>query len=172
MKKSNKFINWFNQHRHFLFWTRFVLWCIFACVLPFLFIAYRFDLFKTVSKISVSGWGIFALIIIFIFAFALMKYIKIGFKGKFSFSVQCLGGFFKIIVPLLCMYLFINSVKENINYFLQVLGCVIICETIAIPINPMPKWAYEKQKEVRAEDRKDTLEYIFSSVTEKKKEEK
>ena len=53
---------------------------------------------------------------------------------------------------------------------LQVLGCIILCEIIAIPLNPLPKWAYEAQKNTRIEERKETADYIIDSFFKKKKE--
>jgi hypothetical protein len=55
---------------------------------------------------------------------------------------------------------------------LQVLGCVTLCEFIALPLNPLPKWAYEAQKNVRVEERKETADYILDGFFRRKKEEK
>ena len=49
--------------------------------------------------------------------------------------------------------------------------CVTACETIAIPLNPLPEWAYNAQKEVRVEERKETADYIIDSFFKRKKEE-
>lgn len=158
------------EHPKATFWTRFVAWAILACVLPFSFIAYRFQLFKAVSKVQISGWGIFAVLIVAVFAISVFRYIKLALKTKYSLAIQCINGLCKIIIPLLVLYVVIYSIRSNLDLFLQALGCVILCEAAAIPVNPMPKWVYEKQKDVRAEDRKDTIDYFIDQFYSRKKE--
>ena len=41
---------------------------------------------------------------------------------------------------------------------------MIISETIAIPINPMPKWVYEQSKG----EAQDTIDYFFKKYDERK----
>ena len=40
---------------------------------------------------------------------------------------------------------------------------------VAIPLNPLPKWAYEMQKDVRAEERKETFDYLLDGFFSRKK---
>ena len=68
------------------------------------------------------------------------------------------------------MCLLINCAKDNIDNFLQVSCCVTLCETIAIPLNPMPKWVYDRQKHLKEEERKGTIEYIADMLGKKKDE--
>lgn len=161
---------WIEEHPKTIFWTRLVFWVLFACVLPFLFIGYRFDLFQHISKIKISGWGIFAIIIVAVFIFVLIRYVKLGFVGTYNFGVQCFNGFTKVILPLLLVALIVNAVKSEIEYFSQALNFVILSEIIAIPINPMPKWVNDKQKSIRAEERKGTVDYLLSEIKRKKDE--
>ena len=53
---------------------------------------------------------------------------------------------------------------------LQAVGCVIVCEVIALPLNPLPKWAYDMQKETRDSEKKDTVDYLLTEFFRKKKE--
>ena len=166
----NTILNWLDSHPKTTFWSKFVLWALLSCVIPFILIAYRFDLFKTVSKLSVSGWGILAVILVAVFAFTVIRYIKLAFANQYSLFGQVLSGVCKIILPLVATYLILDNIKENLQSFLNVLGIVILCEFVAIPLNPLPKWAYEMQKDLRAEERKETFDYLLDGFFNRSKE--
>lgn len=121
-----------------LFVIRLILFTLFACVAPFVFIAFRYNLFRKVSELSLSGWGLVAIIIVFIFSAYIYKMIKKGLP--YSMFTQCLTGVCKIIIPLVCLYLGIEALKNSIDLFSQALLFTIISELIAIPLNPFPKW--------------------------------
>lgn len=62
----------------------------------------------------------------------------------YSLTKQCWVGLRKtmpLIVALAILY-FLNGVIEQVIFCLII---VIICRLIATPINPLPKWKYEKQ---------------------------
>lgn len=152
------------------FWARFVLWSLCACILPFVFIVWRFKLFHTISQIQIGGWGVIAIVIVAVFIFTIIRYVRLALSAKYSLIAQCLNGFCKVVLPLLIVLLILWNIKSNIDLFIQVMGCVTICETVAIPINPLPKWAYEKQKNVRVEERKETFDYLLDGFFRRKKE--
>jgi len=83
--------SFFEEHQRLVFWTRFALWTIFACVLPFIFIVWRFELFHTISKIRIGGWGLIAIVIVIAFFLSVVKYIKLALKAKYSFGVFISG---------------------------------------------------------------------------------
>ena len=151
---------WLGEHPKSVFWTRFLLWFIFACGLPFAFIIWRFKLYETISSIQLGGWGIVAIIIAAVFALTVIKYVKIALNARYSMLGQCLGGACKILLPLLVFLAILYSIRDNINVMIQVLTIIIISEAIGIPLNPLPKWAYEMQKDVRVEERKETIDYM------------
>jgi hypothetical protein len=62
----------------------------------------------------------------------------------FSYTKQILNGVAKLIVPLVSVLLVVLAVRNSLDYFIQALGVTIISETIAIPVNPFPKWVHEK----------------------------
>lgn len=127
-----------------LFWTRFALWVLFALVAPVAFIAWRFELFKG-NHVSISGWGFLAIVIIAVFIISLLRYVKKGLP--FSFMSQCISGLCKVILPLVCLYAILYCIQQNLQAFLQALGCVILCELVAIPLNPMPQWMHDNLEE-------------------------
>lgn len=160
------------EHPKTTFWTRFVSWTMFACILPFLFIVWRFKLFGKISRIQIGGWGIIAIIIVVAFIFSIIRYVKIAFKGRYSLTGQILSGICKIILPLLTFMLILWGLKNSIEEMLQALGFVIVCESIAIPLNPLPKWAYDMQKDLKDSERKDTVDYFLTEFFSRKKEDK
>lgn len=160
-----------DEHPKTIFWSRFVLWTLCACVLPFIFIVWRFELFHTISKMQIGGWGVLGILIVAFFIFTILRYVKLALSGRYSFIGQCLGGFCKVVLPLLAFLLILNNVKENVELLIQVVGCVVLCEAIAIPINPLPKWAYEMQKNVKDSERKETFDYLLDGFFKRKKEE-
>ena len=60
-----------------VFIARTILFCIFGCILPFVFIAWRFEIFSNGgSHISFTGWGVIGIIIVFFFVLYCLKKIK------------------------------------------------------------------------------------------------
>lgn len=119
---------------------RLILFTLLACVLPFVFIAWRYQIFK-VSKVSFTGWGLLGFIIVLVFTLYIAR--AMNKIKKWSMFKQCFLGALKILVPLIACYVFLTSIKTSIDLFLQVLIVVVICEAIAIPINPLPKWQFD-----------------------------
>lgn len=127
------------------FIIRFILFAIFACVLPFAFIVYRYGLFRdTTSKLT--GFGIIAILIVVIFTIYVLNMLKKAYP--YSMGSQCINGFLKVEMPLILLFYWISSIEGNIELFKQAMICVIICEAIAIPINPLPIWAHQKNIEL------------------------
>ena len=167
-EKQNKLLKWIDEHPKTTFWSRLTLWLIFAAALPCAFIFWRFKLFHKVSQMQISGWGIIAIVILALVVMTIIRYIKLAFKGRYSLIGQLLGGFCKIIIPLLALLAILNSMKDSIEMMIQVVGCVTICEAVAIPLNPLPKWAYEMQKDIRVEERKETVDYVLDGFFSRK----
>lgn len=131
-----------------IFLARLILFTIFACVLPFSFIAWRYHIFTTLNSVSLSGWGIIAIVIALVFIVYVARMLKRGMP--YSMLTQCIGGLLKVTLPLIILYIVVNAIKNQSEIFLQALLVVIISETIAIPINPFPKWLNDNQ--IKKED--------------------
>lgn len=131
-----------------IFLARLILFTIFACVLPFSFIAWRYHIFTTLNSVSLSGWGIIAIVIALAFIVYVARMLKRGMP--YSMLTQCIGGLLKVTLPLIILYVVVNAIKNQSEIFLQALLVVIISETIAIPINPFPKWLNDNQ--IKKED--------------------
>lgn len=126
-----------------IFTVRIILWTLFSCVLPVLFIGWRYSLFKKVGALQLSGWGLIGIIIIFVFLRTLVRYIRAGFI-EWSMFKQVLNGITKIILPLGVVLAVAIAIRNNLDYFIQALSVVLLLEAIAIPINPFPQWIWVK----------------------------
>lgn len=145
MEEKKSLTEWLQEHPKTVFGFRVFLWAVCAAVLPFAFIAWRYDIFTPQTKIKLTGWGFIAIIILVIFISTLIKYIYKGLRP--GLAKQCIFGFVSIILPLVVLYLLVTSIESNIGLFKQALGCVILCEAIAIPLNPFPAWLAKRQEE-------------------------
>ena len=126
------------------FVIRFIFFTLFACILPFTFIAWRYELFAKVDEISLTGWGIIGILIVAIFCIYVLNAIKKGMP--YSMFTQVVNGILKVEMPLVLVYLTLSNIQSTIDLFMQCLICVIVCEAIAIPINPLPKWIKDNLK--------------------------
>lgn len=127
------------------FWTRLSIWTLLAVVIPVGFIIWKYGLFKSSGSIQLSGWAIIGIFIIAIYFVYLLKSAKKGMPRD-SMIVQCIDGY-AIIIPLIALLLIVKSVKNTLAEFEQVLIVIIVCESIAVPINPMRKWAAQNNIE-------------------------
>ena len=165
-KQKKTFKEWYNEHPKTVFAIRFVFWCLFACVLPFIFIAWRYGIFTTSSTIKLTGWGLIGIVIVLVFIITLLKYL---YKGmKFSIWKQIISGFVGIILPLTIVLLLVTEIENHIGLVKQALVCVIICEIIGIPLNPFPEWL-ERRRVEQGKEQAETLSEIFWDTFIKKK---
>ena len=126
-----------------VFISKAILFCIFGCILPFVFIAWRFEIFSNGgSHISLTGWGVIGIIIVFLFVLYCLKILKNSIP--FSMTYQILSGLIKVILPLLLLYLVVNAIEGSVRQFKQVLFVVIGCESVAIVVNAFPKYMHDK----------------------------
>lgn len=124
-----------------VFIARLILFVLFGCVLPFVFIAWRYQIFGG-TRISLTGWGFIAILIVFFFVMYCLKILKNSIP--FSITYQVLSGFIKVILPLILVLLVVNALEDSIRQFKQALIVTILCEGIAIVINPLPKYMHDK----------------------------
>jgi hypothetical protein len=124
-----------------LFWTRFGIYVLFQIVVPITFLVWRFKLFQKISTVSIGGWGIVVIILVTAFFVSMIKYVKKGLP--FSFLTQCLNGIMKTIIPLIAVAFILNWLKGSINELSQFVIVYILCQIVAIPANPFPKWVHD-----------------------------
>lgn len=128
-----------NEKRVFI--ARVILFTLFGCVLPFTFIAWRYQIFRG-TQIALTGWGFIAILIVFFFVMYCLKVLQNSIP--FSMTYQILNGFIKVILPLILVLCVVNALQDSIQIFKQALMVTIICEAIAIIVNPFPKFMHDR----------------------------
>lgn len=134
------------------FWIRFVIWVLIAIIAPIGFMFYKYDMIVKVhtnesDSYSVTGWGVLACIIV---AFFLLYVVKEARKGMpyGSMVSQCIDGY-ALLIPAIIFIFLLDSIKDSIAAFEQVMIALVICEAVAVPINPMRRWAWEHNIEMK-----------------------
>ena len=166
--EKENIIEWCKKHPKVLFFSRLCFWAIFSAILPFCFIAWKYQIFSPKSQMPLTGWGFIAILIVTIFIISLIKYIYKGLKP--GLLKQCIFGVVSIIFPLILLYLLVISIESNISLFKQSLGCVILCEAIGIPLNPFPAWLERRRIENKQEEVEHVSDIFWDKFFNKKKE--
>ena len=130
------------------FITRLALFLAFSLVAPIVYIYTRCSLWKQTTQ--VSFWFVVLIIIVVVVVAVLIKYYLDGMKTKYSYLKQILEGVVKVILPLasvLFIAIWFKGKAEwlvaNTNLFIEILLVVLASESIAIVINPLPRWAFD-----------------------------
>jgi hypothetical protein len=138
-----------------VFWGRMSGWLGTSVVIPIAVFASKFGLFKqnTVvvdslgnvvqkTNLSLNGWGIVCCLIVGSTVLQILKEVVAASKG-YSLAKQCYDGLAKLM-PLVIAYCICYFLHDTISQAMFCLGTLIACRAIAIPLNPLPKWRYEK----------------------------
>lgn len=133
------------QKKKKIFIIRVILWSMFACFIPVAFIGWRYDLFQKVGSLQLSGWGLITIVIIFVFLYVVIKYVRAGFV-EWSMTKQIINGVVKIVIPLGALLAICIGIRNSLDIFIQALSCTLMSEVIAIPINPFPEWVWKKSQ--------------------------
>lgn len=160
-----------------IFWSRMVGWVMMSCIIPIVTFSVKFGLFnKTTvkydslgnviesSSTSLNGWGLVACALIGFTISSVIKEVIAAYPG-YSLTKQWLTGFRKTVLPLAIGFfvcLFVNGIIQHIMFCL---GTIAVCQFIAIPLNPLPKWRYEK---AGVEEYSSALSYLTEAVKRKK----
>jgi len=144
------------------FIIRFILWNIFAWFIPIAFIIFRFNLFQKVSHINLNGGIVLCAIIFFVFLIVFLRYILRS--KKYTYYKQIIKGVVFLILPLALVFICLYYARDMIDRLLQVMGCLLLSETIAICVNPMEQWAYiQSQGEYE-----NAIDYLLAKREQKK----
>ena len=72
-------------------------------------------------------------------------------KTKYFWWKQILVGFAKVILPLIVCYAGLTWLAHNVELLKEFVLVTIGCESIAICVNPFPKWCFDNNIEGLAE---------------------
>lgn len=124
------------------FIIRLILTIVSAVVVPFTYMTVRFNLFQATTKVQFGFWGLILIVIMGLTVGMLIKFYLDGMKTKYSYLKQVLSGAIKIVIPLLVAIFVLRWIGSNIDYVIELLIVLVCCETVAILVNPLPKWAF------------------------------
>ena len=136
------------KHPKTWFAIRLVLFVLIGIVGPLAIIYSQYQMFspRVPDSIKIHGWGIVALLI---FAGG-MYYVIISLSKAFSnyFIRQIMSGFSKIVLPILLAYLIVNTIAANVDKVKVILIGSLLCEIIAVPLNPIPPLIYKREERI------------------------
>lgn len=128
-----------------VFAIRLSLYIIFGAIIPIGFLAWRFKLFDEVTQISFSVWGMIAMITVIVFLLRLLVSLKKGLKH--GIPKQVVDTICGTTIPLLIFTIAFDWMSGFSVEFVQFLIVLIISETTAGVLNPLPQWCFENNIE-------------------------
>lgn len=126
------------------FWIRFGIWVTFAVVIPFVYLATAYGLFESKGT-TLSGWGVFAIVFVTVMLLYIVKTARDGMPKGTLFR-QCIDGYM-LLIPIIVALVLVHNLKNTLESLERFLIVLVLCEAIAVPINPMQKWAYQNHVE-------------------------
>ena len=141
-----------------IFAIRLILYIVIGLILPLGFLAWKFELFNKVTKISFSIWGLIAIITAIVFVLKLFNGLRKGLKH--GIAKQVVDTICNVTIPLLIFTVAFDWMSDFSKEFVQFLVVLIICETAAGVINPIPQWCFENN----IEQTEGVIKRIFSSL--------
>lgn len=120
-----------------LFITTFLIVCV-----PLLWLNYNTDIFKGTNLPPISLGALIVLIILLAEVVILLRFYLNGMKTKYSFLKQVIDGFLKIVMPIIIAWVILTFMKDNVEQVVLGLKVMIPCCSVAVVINPLPKWAF------------------------------
>ena len=136
------------KHPKTWFAIRLVLFVLIGIVGPLVIIYSQYQMFspRVPDSIKIHGWGIVALLILA----SGMYYVISSLAKAFSnyFIRQIMAGLGKIIIPMVLAYLIVNTIAANVDKIKIILLGSLICEIIAVPLNPIPPLLYKREERI------------------------
>lgn len=129
------------------FIIRMIVYVLIGFGLPAAYLVYKFKLFEEITTTSVSGWG--TVFIIFCAWFMLRMLVQVKKGMKFCLTKQIIDGLCKVTLPLFILTFLMWWMQGFVVEFTEFLIVLTICETLCIPINPLPQWAYNNNIELK-----------------------
>lgn len=139
------------KKKKIIFIARLAFFIIFGAIVPVCFVAWRYGLFTSGEvKFTTAGWGIIASVVLFV----ILRYVmgQVSVVLPWSLFSQVITGFMKVILPLLCLYFILNSIEDSLELLTQSVLAIILCESVAICVNPFPQWRRDHGIEEKNKD--------------------
>lgn len=143
------------------FVIRLILFIVVGLLLPLGFLAWRFELFNEVTKVSFSVWGLVAIITVIVFSLKLFDGLRKGLKP--GLIKQIIDTVCNVTIPIIIFVVVFDWMSDFAKEFVEFLIFLVICETAAGIIDPLPIWSFENNLEFTGS----IFEKIFSSKEKK-----
>ena len=165
------------------FWLRMIGWLAAGVVAPIITFSIEFGLFteygyqvttdelgNVVSmQVALNGWGIVSVALIGFAAVNIINEIIDAYTKEYSLLKQILVGVKNKILPIVIAIVVCYFLKNCVEQIIFCLTTIGICQIVAIPLNPLPKWKSEKKGE---EDYSDLLSGFVKLIKDKTKNNK
>lgn len=139
---------------------RLCIWAVVLLVPPIVYLEVNYGLFTNKTGLSLSGWGVVAVTFASIMLVYVLSQIKDGFELG-SMLRQCVEGYLRLL-PMIAVIVVIHFTKEAIGKMEGFLVVVALCQIVAVPINPNPKWSAQNGTKTIT----DYLKAIFNKIKE------
>lgn len=166
-----------------IFWLRMLGWFTAGVVAPITTFSIKFGLFTeygynvttdelgnvTGMNIALNGWGIVSVLLIALAMFEIINEVIAAQGTGYTYTKQLLQGFKSRILPIaiaLGVSWYLKGVIDQIVFCLVV---ILISQTVAMALNPLPQWRSEK---LGKEDYTDALSSLISIIKEHSKTKK
>lgn len=161
-----------------VFWLRMFGWLLTGCGAPITTFAVKFGLFTktgyeivydelgnptSITTTALNGWGIVSCMLVGFTIIQILKEVVSAYTG-YSLTKQILDGILHKIIPLLIAFFICYFISGVVQQMMVCLGVVIVCQIVAIPLNPLPKWKYEKKG---CEDYSDAMSSMVKMLKER-----
>lgn len=126
-----------------IFITRLICFILIGFIGPIIYLITRYNLFRPDTSMQIGLWGVIVFGILIGLAGTLIWFYLQAMKTKYSILKQCIHGLLKVILPLSCVALLLMWFRDNLAMVIESLWVFVCFELVAIPINPLPKWAFD-----------------------------
>lgn len=137
---------------------RLLIWATVLLVPPLIYLEVNYGLFTNKTGLALSGWGVVGVTFGVIMLLYVLNQIKSGFDNGSMFR-QCVEGYIRLL-PMIAIIVIIHYVKTAMDKMEGFLVIVALCQIVAVPINPNPKWAEQNGTKTIM----DCLKTIFHKV--------
>ena len=141
---------------------RLLIWATVLLVPPLIYLEVNYGLFTNKTGLALSGWGVVGVTFGVIMLLYVLNQIKNGLNNGSMFR-QCVEGYIRLL-PMIAIIVIIHYVKTAMDKMEGFLVIVALCQIIAVPINPNPKWSEQNGTTTIM----DCLRTIFHKVSDKK----
>jgi len=112
-----------------------------------IYLIIRHNLFDVKTRVQLNLWQIVAILFLGIILTTICYYCVAALKTRYFWWKQIIVGLVKVIIPLSIALAITIWLENNVAILKEFLIVTIFCESIAIVVNPFPKWCFDNNVE-------------------------